>query len=76
MDYNDKCLTINGIEYIVIEQVNDNNHVYLYLVNDDKPSDTMFVEIKDNDVLTIESKLFQERIYPKFLDKFRKKEAN
>ena len=76
MDYNDKCLTINGIEYIVIEQVNDNNHVYLYLVNDDKPSDTMFVEIKDNDVLTIESKLFQERIYTKFLDKFRKKEAN
>ena len=67
MNYSDKAITLNGIDYIVIKQVNYNNKNYVYLVNDKDKTDTMFGEIKNDEVFMIEPKLFQEIIFPLFL---------
>lgn len=71
MDYSDKSLTMkDGREYIVIEQVNYENGIYLYLVNDADEKDTAFVEMKDGVAVQIDPKLFQEKIFPLFVEKF------
>ena len=71
MDYINKSITMNdGRKYIVIEQVNNDNNVYLYLVNDSDESDTAFVEMKDNEAVQIDPTLFQNKIFPLFLEKF------
>ena len=74
MDFSDKCITFNGKDYIVIEQVDYDNHTYVYLMNDAQATDTMFAEIKDNKVLFIDPKIFEEKIFPMFLEKFKKNE--
>jgi hypothetical protein len=72
VDYSDKCITMNGKEYIVIEQINYENGIYVYLVNDKDDTDTMFAEIKGNDVVMINPELFEKKLLPMFLEKIGK----
>ena len=74
MNYNDKSLTINGKNYIVIEQVDYDNHTYLFLLNDNDELDSMFCEVNGKDVLMIEPELFKNKIFPLFIKKFIDKE--
>ncbi len=74
MNYNDKSLTINGKNYIVIEQVDYDNHTYLFLLNDNDELDSMFCEVNGKDVLLIEPELFKNKIFPLFIKKFIGKE--
>ena len=72
MDYINKEFTLdNNKKYVVIEQVNYNENIYLYIANSNDENDTMYVEIKDNDLLKIEPSLFEQHIFPLFLEKFR-----
>ena len=73
MDYTYKEFTLdNNKKYVVIEQVEYDNKIYLYLANSDDENDTMYVEVKDNDLLKIDPTLFEVHIFPLFLEKFRK----
>ena len=74
MDYSDKSLTINGKNYIVIEQVDYDNHTYLFLLNDNDELDSMFCEVNGKDVLMIEPELFKNKIFPLFIKKFTDKQ--
>ena len=74
MDFSDKCLTINGKNYIVIEQVDYDNHTYLFLLNDNDELDSMFCEVNGKDVLLIEPELFKNKIFPLFIKKFTDKQ--
>ena len=49
MDFSNKCLTVNGKNYIVIEQIDYENHTYLYLLNDNDELDSMFCEVNGKD---------------------------
>ena len=74
MDFSNKCLTVNGKNYIVIEQIDYKNHTYLYLLNDNDELDSMFCEVNGKDVLMIDSELFKDKICPMFIKKFADKE--
>ena len=74
MDFSDKCISFNGNDYIVVEQLDYDNLTYVYLMNDVLATDTMFVEIKDDKVLLIDPKIFEEKIFPMFIEKFKKQE--
>lgn len=68
MSYLNKVITINdSIKYLVIEEVDLENHIYLYLVNEDDEKDSRFVEIVNGEIKTIDPILFQEQIYPLFI---------
>ena len=70
MDYSDKTITMNdGRVFIVIEQVEYENNTYLYLVNDDDDTDSVYLQIKDDKLLKIDPKLFEEKIFPLFYNK-------
>ena len=72
MDYSDKSITLkDGKEYIVIEQVNYEGNIYLYLVNNDDEKDARFVEMKDNNVSLIDPDLFKDVIFPLFAEKLK-----
>lgn len=72
MDYTNKKITLNDNKtYLVIEQVNYDNNIYLYIVNKDDGLDTKYIEIKDDRILPIDSNLFDTTIFPLFMDKFR-----
>ena len=67
MKYDDKVIVMdNDKKYIVIEQVEYDEHIYLYLVNRENDKDSKFVEIRDNQVFNIEPELFKEKIFPLF----------
>ena len=70
MDFSNKCLTVNGKNYIVIEQIDYKNHTYLYLLNDNDELDSMFCEVKGKEVLMIDPELFKDKIFPMFIKKF------
>lgn len=71
MDYTNQKFTLdNGNTYIVVEQVDFENKTYLFIVNNVDEKDTIFVEIKDDSILEIESNYFEEKIFPLFLEKF------
>lgn len=73
MDYKESKFTLeDGITYLVVEQVNYENGIYLYIANADNESDTKFVEIKDNRLIPIDPVLFDKVLFPLFMDKFRK----
>ena len=73
MNYNDKVITMdNGEKYIVIEQVDYNGKTYLYLINKEDNKDAIFVEIKNDNILKIDPKLFSQHILPLFLEKLSK----
>ena len=70
MDYSNKSITMdNGKKYIVIEQVNYEGGIYLYLVNDNDEKDTAFVEVKDGNAVQIDPTLFKDEIFPLFAEK-------
>ena len=72
MDYKESKFTLeDGITYLVVEQVNYENGIYLYIANADNESDTKFVEIKDNRLIPIDPVLFDKVLFPLFMDKFR-----
>ena len=72
MNYTNKVITIDSEKkYIVIEQVNYDKKTYLYMSNDSDSSDSMFVEIKDGDILEIDPKLFNDKILPLFVEKIK-----
>lgn len=72
MDYTNKKFTLyDNKTYIVIEQVDFNSNTYLYIVNSIDEEDSKFVEIKNDELLDIEPVLFNEKILPLFLKKFR-----
>lgn len=71
MDYTDKQYTLDdGNTYIVIEQVEFDNHVYLYIANTKDEDDTRFVEIKNNQFIKIDPVIFDNDVWPLFLEKF------
>jgi len=73
MDYTYKEFTLdNNKKYVVIEQVEYDNKIYLYLANSDDENDNMYVVLKDNDLLKIDPTLFEVHILPLFLEKFKK----
>lgn len=72
MDYTNKKFTLDdGKTYLVIEQVDYDNHTYLYIANSDDDKDTKFIEVKDNSILPIDPELFESKIFSMFMDKFR-----
>lgn len=72
MDYKESKFTLeDGITYLVVEQVNYENGIYLYVANADNESDTKFVEIKDDRLIPIDPVLFDKVLFPLFMDKFR-----
>lgn len=73
MDYINKKITLeNGKSYLVIEQVNYEGGIYLYIANPEDEEDTRFIEIKDSKILPIDSDLFNKKIFPLFLEKIKK----
>lgn len=73
MNYDDKTITMsNGKKYLTIEQVNYKNKIYLYLVNSEDDSDSVFVEIENDKLSQIDPILFEKEILPLFLDKLSK----
>lgn len=73
MDCVNKKFTLDdGKNYLVIEQVNYGDNIYLYMANLENEMDTRFVEIKDDSVIPIEPSLFDKEIFPLFLEKFKK----
>jgi hypothetical protein len=72
MDYTNKQYTLDdGNTYVVIEQVEFNNHSYLYIANTSDEEDTRFVEIKNNQFIKIDPIIFENDVWPLFLEKFR-----
>ena len=72
---NGEELSVNdGNTYIVIEQVDYDNHTYLFLLNDNDELDSMFCEVNGKDVLMIEPELFKNKIFPLFIKKFTDKQ--
>lgn len=70
MDYTNKKITLeDGTTYIVIDQLEVSNKVYLYLVNSLDEDETRFVEIRDGNILEIDPELFSKEILPLFLEK-------
>lgn len=73
MDYTNKTLTLNdGIDYIVVEQVDFEDKTYLYIVNSEDEDDTSFIQINGGNILDINPELFKEKIFPLFKEKFEK----
>jgi hypothetical protein len=73
MDYTDKKFTLDDNNtYIVVEQVDFDNNTYLYIVNSMDEDDTKFVQIKDDEILDINPNLFNNKIFPLFVEKFSK----
>lgn len=73
MDYTNKTLTLNdGIDYIVVEQVDFEDKTYLYIVNSEDEDDTRFIQINGGNILDINPELFREKIFPLFKEKFEK----
>lgn len=73
MDYTDKKFTLDDNNtYIVVEQVDFENNTYLYIVNSMDEDDTKFVQIKDDKILDINPNLFNNKIFPLFVEKFSK----
>ena len=71
MDYTNKQYTLDdGNTYIVIEQVEFDNHTYLYIANTSDEDDTRFVEIKDKQFVKIDPVIFENDVWPLFLEKF------
>lgn len=72
MDYTNKKFTLDdGKTYLVIEQVNYEDHIYLYIANNNDENDTKFIEVKDDMLLPIDPELFESKIFSMFMDKFR-----
>lgn len=73
MDYINKKLTLDdGKKYIVIEQVELDNNIYLYLANSENEDETTFVEIKNDLIEPIDKDLFTDKIFPLFVEKLSK----
>ena len=73
MSYLNKVITINdNIKYLVIVEVEFENHKYLYIVNEEDEKESRFVEIVDGEIKTIDPTLFQKQIYPLFIEKLSK----
>lgn len=73
MDYINKKITLeNGKSYLVIEQVDYEGGIYLYIANPEDEEDTRFIEIKDSKILPIDSDLFNKKIFPLFLERIKK----
>lgn len=72
MDYTDKIITLeDGKSYIVIEQLKIDDHIYLYMVDETNQDNSAFVEIKDGSISKIDSEIFDKKVFPMFLEKFR-----
>jgi len=75
MNIEDKVLTINGNEYVVVESVELDNKKYVYLVNTNNEIDSMFREIiinnEEMNAVSINKDLFTNEIYPLFIEKFK-----
>lgn len=73
MNYINKVITlVDNNKYLVIEQVDLDNHTYLYIVNDSNEKDSKFVEVTEKGISQIDPTLFQEKIYPLFISKLKK----
>lgn len=73
MDYINKKITLeSNKDYLVVEQVNYDNNIYLFVVNPLNEDDTKFIEIKDNNLVPIDPNLFDQYIFPLFMDKLKK----
>ena len=75
MNIEDKILTINNNEYIVIDTIDLDNKKYAYLVNTANELDSMFKEVIINEeemhIESIDKDLFTNKIYPLFIEKFK-----
>lgn len=70
MDYTNKKFVLEDNKtYIVIEQVDYEDNIYLYIVNKDDEDDSRFVQIKNDELLDIDPELLKDRIFPLFIDK-------
>ena len=73
MKLDDKVLTLdNGKSYIVMETLEFENKNYAYLSECNNPVDTLFVEIVNNDGLSlkqIDQKFLTEKLMPVFMEK-------
>ena len=70
MNYANKKFTMeDGKIYIVIEQVDYEDNIYLYIVNREDENDSRFVQIKNDELSDIDIELFKEKIFPLFVEK-------
>ena len=74
MNLDNKVFTIENKKYLVIETVVFDNKNYVFLVNRENELDSMFREILNEDgnmiVKNIDPAIFNNKIYPMFLEKF------
>ena len=52
-------------------QLNIDEHIYLYMVEETNKDNSAFVEIKDGSISKIDSEIFDTKVFPMFLEKFR-----
>ncbi len=70
MNYTNKKFTMeDGKIYVVIEQVDYEDNIYLYIVNREDENDSRFVQIKNDELSDIDIELFKEKIFPLFVEK-------
>lgn len=70
MNYANKKFTMeDGKIYVVIEQVDYEDNIYLYIVNREDENDSRFVQIKNDELSDIDIELFKEKIFPLFVEK-------
>ena len=78
MDLNDKVFVIKDKEYLVIANVNYNNHSYVYLVNKFDETDSMFREVVNENnecfLQEIDNNLFNNQLSTLFINELNKSE--
>lgn len=78
MDLNDKVFVIKDKEYLVIANVNYNNHSYVYLVNKFDETDAMFREVVNENnecfLQEIDNNLFNNQLSTLFINELNKSE--
>ena len=75
MDLNNKVLTIDEKEYLVISNIEHNGKQYVYLVNSDDEHDAKYREVvregEDIFLEEIDANLFRNEIFALFAKDFR-----
>lgn len=75
MNFKDKIITLeNNKKYLVLDIVEYEDRKYIFLINNEDETDSIFREVLAGDNLKlkeIDQELFKNKIFPLFLNKFK-----
>lgn len=69
MKYLNKKIIFNDKEYLVIDEIVYENKSYVYVVNKFNEEDSKFIEINENCINEIDKDLFNNTLFPMFIEK-------